>query len=108
MISELVPLVGRDAELGTLTLALDTAADGVAGVLALKGDAGVGKTRLAAELAALARTRGFVTLHAVASPLHADLPYGVVVEALRPLVSTVEAGARARLIEGLPRPRPAL
>ena len=69
MISELVPLVGRDAELGTLTLALDTAAAGVVGVVALKGDAGVGKTRLAAELAALARTRGFVTLHAVASPL---------------------------------------
>jgi DNA-binding CsgD family transcriptional regulator/tetratricopeptide (TPR) repeat protein len=102
VISELVPLVGRDAELSTLTLALDTAADSEARVVALKGDAGVGKTRLAAELAALARTRGFVTLHAVASPLYADLPYGVVVEALRPLVRTVEAGARASLIEGLP------
>jgi DNA-binding CsgD family transcriptional regulator/tetratricopeptide (TPR) repeat protein/biotin operon repressor len=102
VLSQLVPLVGRDAELGTLTLALDAAADGVTRVVTLEGDAGVGKTRLAGELAALARTRGFVTLHAVASPLHADLPYGVIVEALRPLVRTVEAGARARLIEGLP------
>jgi DNA-binding CsgD family transcriptional regulator/tetratricopeptide (TPR) repeat protein len=101
VISQLVPLVGRDAELDRLTLSLEAAADGVARVVALIGDAGVGKTRLAAELVALARTRGFVTLHAVASPLHADLPYGVVVEALRPLVRTVEAGARARLIEGL-------
>jgi DNA-binding CsgD family transcriptional regulator/tetratricopeptide (TPR) repeat protein len=102
VVSQLVPLVGRDAELDRLTLALDAAADGVTRVVTLEGDAGVGKTRLAAELMALARTRGFVTLHAVASPLHADLPYGVIVEALRPLVRTVEAGARARLIEGLP------
>jgi DNA-binding CsgD family transcriptional regulator/tetratricopeptide (TPR) repeat protein len=102
VLSQLVPLVGRDAELGALALALDDAAAGVARVVALVGDAGVGKTRLAEELAALARSRGFVTLHAVASPLYADLPYGVVVEALRPLVRTVEAGARARLIEGLP------
>jgi hypothetical protein len=51
---------------------------------------------------ALARARGYLTLHAIASPLHADLHYGVVVEALRPLMRTVEAGARTRLVEGLP------
>jgi DNA-binding CsgD family transcriptional regulator/tetratricopeptide (TPR) repeat protein len=99
---QLVPLVGRGAELDALTRTLEAAADGGAAVVALVGEAGVGKTRLAEELMALAATRGFVTLHAVASPLYADLPYGVVVEALRPLVRTVERGARTRLIEGLP------
>jgi predicted ATPase len=99
---QLVPLVGRGAELGALTGTLEAAADGGACVVALVGEAGVGKTRLAEELMALAATRGFVTLHAVASPLYADLPYGVVVAALRPLVRTVERGARTRLIEGLP------
>jgi DNA-binding CsgD family transcriptional regulator/tetratricopeptide (TPR) repeat protein len=100
--SQLVPLVGRDAEVEALALALDAAAAGVARVVALVGDPGVGKSRLVEESMALARSRGFLTLHAVASPLHADLHYGVVVEALRPLLRTVEAGARTRLVEGLP------
>ncbi len=102
MRSQLVPLVGRDAEMGRLALALDAAAGGEAGVVALVGEAGVGKSRLTEEGMALARARGFLTLHAVASPLHTDLHFGVVVEALRPLVRTVEAGARTRLVEGLP------
>jgi hypothetical protein len=51
---------------------------------------------------ALARAHGYVTLHAAASPMHADLHYGVVVEALRPLVLAVDAGARTSLVEGLP------
>jgi DNA-binding CsgD family transcriptional regulator/tetratricopeptide (TPR) repeat protein len=100
--SQLVPLVGRDAEVEALALALDAAAAGVARVVALVGDPGVGKSRLFEESMALARSRGFLTLHAVASPLHADLHYGVVVEALRPLMCTIEAGARTRLVEGLP------
>jgi DNA-binding CsgD family transcriptional regulator/tetratricopeptide (TPR) repeat protein len=100
--SQLVPLVGRDAEVEALALALDAAAAGVARVVALVGDPGVGKSRLVEESMALARSRGYLTLHAIASPLHADLHYGVVVEALRPLMRTVEAGARTRLVEGLP------
>jgi DNA-binding CsgD family transcriptional regulator/tetratricopeptide (TPR) repeat protein len=100
--SHLVSLVGRDTEVGALALALDAAGGGVAAVVGLVGDAGVGKSRLAEEVMALARGRGFLILHAAASPLHADLHYGVLVEALRPLVRTVEAGARTRLVEGLP------
>ncbi|MBD0292094.1 MAG: hypothetical protein ICV70_00790 [Jiangellaceae bacterium] len=38
----------------------------------------------------------------MASPLHADLHYGVVVEGLRPVVRSVEAGVGTRLVEGLP------
>jgi len=102
MPSQLVPLVGRAVEVGALALALDAAAEGAAGAVALVGEAGVGKSRLAEEGMALARARGFLTLHAAASPLHSELHYGVVVEALRPLMRTVEAGARTRLVEGLP------
>ena len=102
MPSQLVPLVGREAELVAVSRALDGAADGVAQVVSLMGDAGVGKSRVVEESLKLGRARGFLTLHAVASPLHADLHYGVVVEALRPVMRTVEAGARTRLVEGLP------
>jgi DNA-binding CsgD family transcriptional regulator/tetratricopeptide (TPR) repeat protein len=102
MPSQLVPLVGRDSEMEALGHALQGAADGIAGVVTLVGEPGVGKSRLAEEGMALARARGFLILHAAASPLHGDLHYGVVVEALRPLVRTVEAGARTSLVEGLP------
>jgi DNA-binding CsgD family transcriptional regulator/tetratricopeptide (TPR) repeat protein len=99
--SQLVPLVGREAEVTALGVALDAAAAGTAGVVALAGDPGVGKSRLVDECLALARARGFLTLHAAASLLHADLHYGIVVEAIRPVVRTAEAGARTRLVEGL-------
>ena len=102
MPSQLVPLVGREAELAAVSCALDGAAGGVAQVVSLVGDAGVGKSRVVEEGLTLGRARGFLTLHAVASPLHADLHYGVVVEALRPVMRTIEAGARTRLVEGLP------
>lgn len=102
MPSLLVPFVGRAAEVTAVEAALDAAAAGVAGVVGLAGEPGAGKSRLAEEASALARARGFLTLRAAASPLHADLPYAVVVEALRPVVLTVEAGARTRLVEGLP------
>jgi predicted ATPase len=46
------PLVGREAESAVLTDALDRARQGSGTLLLLSGDAGVGKTRLADELAA--------------------------------------------------------
>ncbi|HLY34813.1 MAG TPA: AAA family ATPase [Jatrophihabitantaceae bacterium] len=56
------PLVGRTAELATLLAAVDHAADGVATAIVVDGDAGVGKTRLLAELVAEARRRGVLCL----------------------------------------------
>jgi predicted ATPase/DNA-binding winged helix-turn-helix (wHTH) protein len=50
--------VGRDACLATLRACLEQAIAGRAGSAAIVGDAGLGKTRLAEELAGVARTRG--------------------------------------------------
>ena len=52
------PLVSREAELATLCSALEVAADGRATTVLVAGDAGVGKSRLVAELAAQAGSRG--------------------------------------------------
>ena len=52
------PLVGRDAQLGTLVGRLDEAVAGSPAFVALTGDPGIGKTRLCAELVAVARERG--------------------------------------------------
>jgi len=53
-----VPFVGRRAERGRLLRALDDACDGRGGVAIVLGDAGIGKTRLLAEVVDAARWRG--------------------------------------------------
>jgi DNA-binding CsgD family transcriptional regulator len=52
------PFVGREVELAALTADLDAAAAGRGGVVLLAGEPGIGKTRLAEELAAQATARG--------------------------------------------------
>jgi DNA-binding CsgD family transcriptional regulator len=65
------PLVGRDGELSALSAAMD---DAGCGGVALAGAAGVGKTRLAREVAELALLRGLVTVAVRASKSAADVP----------------------------------
>lgn len=52
------PMVGRDAELDQLLAAMNTAAAGGPSHAVLTGEPGIGKSRLAAELGALARRQG--------------------------------------------------
>ena len=54
------PLIGRSAELGALQDVWRTAAAGRRGLVLVRGGAGVGKTRLVAEVAELARQQGAV------------------------------------------------
>jgi DNA-binding CsgD family transcriptional regulator/tetratricopeptide (TPR) repeat protein len=55
-------LVGRAAELATLVAAVQHSNDGVASVVVLDGDAGVGKTRVLTELLDRARRQGTLAL----------------------------------------------
>ena len=57
-------LVGRSGELGLLQDLWRTAAAGRAGIALVRGGAGVGKTRLVAEVAGLARRQGAVVASA--------------------------------------------
>ncbi|MGY1760661.1 ATP-binding protein [Geodermatophilus sp. SYSU D00779] len=81
-----VPLVGRDDEMRRVDAVLTRVLGGDAHVLVVSGQAGVGKTRLAREALARARSHGFRTLTGLAGPLQRDLSYAPLVEALRPLV----------------------
>ena len=56
------PFVGRAGELAALTADLDAAVGGHGGVVLVAGEPGIGKTRLAEELAARAIVRGAVVL----------------------------------------------
>jgi DNA-binding CsgD family transcriptional regulator/tetratricopeptide (TPR) repeat protein len=78
--------VGRAEELERLEVALAAAADGRGSTVLVAGEAGIGKTRLTAELAERAR-RGRATVLGgrCIDLVGAGLPYLPLVEALRPL-----------------------
>jgi predicted ATPase/DNA-binding CsgD family transcriptional regulator len=79
-------LVGRAAELALLEAALTEAAAGRGGAVLVAGEAGIGKTRLAGELAERARRAGATVLRGRCIDLvGSGLPYLPLLEALRPL-----------------------
>jgi DNA-binding CsgD family transcriptional regulator/tetratricopeptide (TPR) repeat protein len=78
--------VGRAVELRELEGALDAARAGHGSIVLVAGEAGIGKTRLAAELASLARRGGFEVLVGRSIDLvGTELPYQPLAEALRPV-----------------------
>ena len=78
-----VPLVGRQEEFGALVSEYQAARMGQTRVVAILGEAGIGKTRLAEEFLLWARAREADVLEGWASE-GAGLPYGPLIEAIRP------------------------
>ncbi|HYE90882.1 MAG TPA: AAA family ATPase, partial [Terriglobales bacterium] len=91
------PFVGRDAELATLRTAMDDAFAGRARVVALLGEAGVGKSRLLAQAAAEALQRGARVLPARAYRSEQILPLAPWRDALREARILEHPDVRARL-----------
>jgi predicted ATPase/class 3 adenylate cyclase len=84
---ERTPFVGREAERVELRRLLDQAANGQGGLAMIGGEPGVGKTRLAEEMALEARQRGLLTLTGHCYEMEGAPPY-------IPFVEVVEASAR--------------
>jgi DNA-binding SARP family transcriptional activator len=103
-------LIGRDNELATLCTALDEARWGRGRMLAIIGEAGIGKSRLVAELTRTAAARGTRVLTARCYESELMLPFGPWVEALRagqvvpadPVLLALEPGWRAGLARLFP------
>ena len=70
-------MVGRDRELARVTFFLDDALAGRGRLVLCTGEAGVGKTRLAEEAAALAAARGVPVAWARAADRGSSPPYGL-------------------------------
>ena len=89
------PFVGRLRELGELERALGATRTGSGTTVLVVGEAGIGKTRLASELAARAGDAGFEVLlgHSI-DLVGTELPYQPFVEALRPLGPSPQVNAR--------------
>src|SRR4051794_23351729 len=77
------PLVGRATELAKLAAAVERAEEGSGGIVLLCGEAGIGKSRLAAT----ATTEAGTVLRGAASEGSA-VPYGPIVDALRSRLRT--------------------
>jgi DNA-binding SARP family transcriptional activator len=92
-----LPLVGRVDELAAL-LGAQAAARPDGGLAVIEGEAGIGKTRLAGELADRARSRGAVVLSARCHDDEAGLPYGPVAELLREAARVAELGQWPKLL----------
>jgi DNA-binding SARP family transcriptional activator len=95
------PFVGRDVALAALGETWDAARAGTKRVALIAGEAGIGKTRLAATFATAAHTAGAVVLwgRATTGP---TVPYEPIVAALTTVLSSLTPDTRRRLVEGRP------
>jgi len=92
--------VGRSTELDRLAEALEALERGEPRAVQVVGPAGIGKTRLLAELAAHAEDRGHIVLSGAGAELEQDLPFWVFVDALDEYVEGIEPRRLERLDEG--------
>jgi class 3 adenylate cyclase len=93
-------LVGRQWEMDTVTAILDRSMDGRGGVVCVGGAAGIGKSRLVHETAAIARGRGVEVFSTFCESHAGDISFHVVARLLRAIAGISDldgAAARARL-----------
>ncbi len=92
-------MVGRDRELARASEALAAAIEGEPGHLLIAGEAGVGKSRLVAELATLAQGLDMRVVRGACTNVgEGGLPYGPLVEALRGLAHDLSPETRAQVV----------
>ncbi|TQM43313.1 helix-turn-helix transcriptional regulator [Pseudonocardia cypriaca] len=103
-------LVGRPAEIAALDALLLAVARGRGTAVAVLGEAGIGKSRLLAELGDRADAQGMLVLSGGASEFEQDLPFWPFVDALDEYVrtlpparlTTLDHDARSELAQVLP------
>jgi len=75
-------LLGREAELASLSALLEGSEHGVGAIAWVEGEAGIGKTSLTGAAAEIALERGFGVLAAGAEELDSHRPFGVIADCL--------------------------
>jgi tetratricopeptide (TPR) repeat protein len=91
-------LAGRDGEAGALREAWDRAVAGGSGLVMIIGEAGIGKTALAEDLAAEADTDGATVLRTRCYEAERSLFLQPIAEAIAPVVSRMSASALRQLL----------
>ncbi|MGD8863278.1 MAG: AAA family ATPase [Myxococcales bacterium] len=90
------PLVGRSRELAEVQRALTRTRRGRGQALHVRGEGGVGRSRLLTEVALRAKLRGFTAIRADAEGLGQE-PYGVAAAIVRGLLEVLPEGAEESL-----------
>jgi class 3 adenylate cyclase len=88
-------LVGRRWEMGAIESLLDRAIDGYGAVVGVVGSPGIGKSRLAREVAAIATARGVDVFAAFCESHASDIPFYVVARLLRAAFRVADLDAAA-------------
>jgi DNA-binding CsgD family transcriptional regulator len=91
-------LLEREWELERLAAAVESAAQGTAGLVLVEGPAGIGKSRLLAEGRALATERELCVRSARGGELERDFPFGVVRQLFESQLA--DEAERSRLLTG--------
>jgi len=102
------PFVGRERALDLLLADLENATRGTGGMVLISGEAGVGKSRLAAELVREAQRRGALVLWGASYAQEGLLPYGPFVEALDGYAGDLSPTARQAMAAEYPQLAPLL
>lgn len=92
------PLVGHEAERAALLDRVAAAAAGRGGFVLLEGEPGIGKSRLAREIAAGARWRG-IAATLVAAEAEAAAAYALLLAALKPLLTPLRLRQLSAVVE---------
>src|SRR4029453_4200901 len=90
-------LVGRRRELESFERTLEEVDAGAVRVLAVSGEAGIGKPRLLDELAGHADARGWLVLHGRGSQFESELPFGILLDACDDYLASLDAPALDRV-----------
>lgn len=93
-------LVERDLELRALAAALERAHAGQGQVVCVRGIAGIGKTSLLDHVVDVAGRDGWTVLQARGDELEQDFAFGVALQLLEPLLTTVDDADAKALFEG--------
>jgi DNA-binding CsgD family transcriptional regulator len=96
-------MVGRRSELELLRLALDDAVEGHGRTVFVTGDVGVGKTRLVQQLSQEAARREMLVASGSAYAAESGVPYGIISDALVPVLRALPPGALTVLARGTER-----
>ena len=94
----LADLVERERELGELADALAAAREGTGRLVFIRGEAGVGKSRLLEAAAGQAAASGMCVLSARGLEFERDFPFGVALQLLEPPLATASPSRRAELM----------
>src|SRR5436309_2705930 len=98
--SGLALMLEREAELAALAATLDAAGAGDGRLVVVEGSAGIGKTRLLAEVRALARAAEMQVLSARGGELEGEFAFGIVRQLFEAPLAAATPELRADLLSG--------